>query len=161
MAKEGQILLRITHSWTPTLLTPKTIRVCPAPRKLENLYCCLVKLYVFIPWETRHILNRRCHKWFFDEVEVLTSCRLNQAQHPCYQKIYGTRYHRNESPGGEFSEKYEETIRRHGRVKNSPTRAGDMGSIPGPGRFHMSPSDLTREPQLLSSHAAAPDTSTC
>ena len=22
-------------------------------------------------------------------------------------------------------------------VKNSPAKAGDMGSIPGPGRFHM------------------------
>ena len=69
-------------------------------RKLQTFCCRLVKLYVFIPWETRHVLNRRGRKWFFDEVGVLTSCRLNQAQHPCYQKIYGTRYHRNVSPVG-------------------------------------------------------------
>ena len=61
--------------------------MCPAPRKLQTFCCCLIKIYVFIPWETRHVLNRRCRKWFFDEVGVLTSCRLNQAQHPCYQKI--------------------------------------------------------------------------
>ena len=45
-------------------------------------------------------------------------------------------------------------------VKNSPASAGDMGSIPGPGRFHMSGSDLAHEPQLLSSRAPATEAST-
>ena len=35
-------------------------------------------------------------------------------------------------------------------VKNLPANAGDMGSIPGPGRFRMSGSNYTWVPQLLS-----------
>ena len=38
-------------------------------------------------------------------------------------------------------------------VKNLPANAGDMGSIPGPGRSHMPQSNKAREPQLLSSRA--------
>ena len=39
--------------------------------------------------------------------------------------------------------------------KNLPASAGDMASIPGPGRFHMQWSNQAREPQPLSPHAAA------
>ena len=35
-------------------------------------------------------------------------------------------------------------------VENPPTNAGDTGSSPGLGRSHMSWSNWTREPQLLS-----------
>ena len=35
-------------------------------------------------------------------------------------------------------------------VKNPPANAGDMGSSPGPGRFHMLRSNSARAPQLLS-----------
>ena len=34
-------------------------------------------------------------------------------------------------------------------VKNPPTKAGDMGSSPGPGRSHMLRSSEARAPQLL------------
>ena len=34
--------------------------------------------------------------------------------------------------------------------KNLPVRAGDVGSIPGLGRFHMTQSHKARVPQLLS-----------
>ena len=33
---------------------------------------------------------------------------------------------------------------------NLPVNAGDTGSIPGPGRFHMQWNNLAHEPQLLS-----------
>ena len=32
---------------------------------------------------------------------------------------------------------------------NEPANAGDMGSIPGPGRFHMLQGNLAHAPQLL------------
>ena len=35
-------------------------------------------------------------------------------------------------------------------VKNPPANAGNMGSIPGPGRSHMPRSNEARAPQLLS-----------
>ena len=35
-------------------------------------------------------------------------------------------------------------------VKSLPANAGDMGSIPGPGRFHMPQSNKAYAPQLLS-----------
>ena len=35
-------------------------------------------------------------------------------------------------------------------VENLPANAGDMGSSPGLGRFHMPRSNWAREPQLLS-----------
>ena len=35
-------------------------------------------------------------------------------------------------------------------VKNLPANAGDMGSIPDPGRSHMLQSNQARAPQLLS-----------
>ena len=35
-------------------------------------------------------------------------------------------------------------------VKNPPASTGDTGSIPDPGRSHMSQSDKARVPQLLS-----------
>ena len=35
-------------------------------------------------------------------------------------------------------------------VENLPASAGDTGSGPGPGRFHMLRSNWAREPQLLS-----------
>ena len=35
-------------------------------------------------------------------------------------------------------------------VKNLPANAGDMGSIPDPGRFHMPWSNYVHGPQLLS-----------
>ena len=38
--------------------------------------------------------------------------------------------------------------------KNSPANAGYMGSIPGPGRFHMPQSNWAHAPQLLSLRAA-------
>ena len=38
--------------------------------------------------------------------------------------------------------------------KNPPANAGDVGSIPGPGRFHMPRSSEAREPQLLSPRSA-------
>ena len=34
-------------------------------------------------------------------------------------------------------------------VKNLPANAGDMGSSPGPGRFHMPRINKARAPQLL------------
>ena len=37
--------------------------------------------------------------------------------------------------------------------KNLPANAGDMGSIPGPGRFHMLRSNQAHVPQLLSPRA--------
>ena len=40
-------------------------------------------------------------------------------------------------------------------VKNPPANVGDMGSIPGPGRFHMLRSNWACVPQLLSPCAAA------
>ena len=39
--------------------------------------------------------------------------------------------------------------------KNVPANAGDMGLIPGLGRFHMSQSNKTRAPQLLSPCSSA------
>ena len=42
-----------------------------------------------------------------------------------------------------------------GRVdRNPPVNAGDTGSIPGLGRFHMPRSNEAFAPQLLSLHAA-------
>ena len=38
-------------------------------------------------------------------------------------------------------------------VKNPPANAGDMGLIPGPGRFHVPWSNWACTPQLLSPHA--------
>ena len=38
--------------------------------------------------------------------------------------------------------------------KNPSANAGDTGSIPDPGRFHMPQSNEARVPQLLSPHAA-------
>ena len=38
-------------------------------------------------------------------------------------------------------------------VENSSANAGDMGSIPGPGRSHMPWSNSAHEPQLLSPRA--------
>ena len=35
-------------------------------------------------------------------------------------------------------------------VKNLPANTGDMGSIPGPGRYHMLRSSWACAPQLLS-----------
>ena len=35
-------------------------------------------------------------------------------------------------------------------VKNPPANAGDMGSIPGPGRSHVPRSNQAPDPQLLS-----------
>ena len=40
-------------------------------------------------------------------------------------------------------------------VKNPPANAGDTGSIPGLGRFHMQQSNQAHSPQLLSSHSRA------
>ena len=40
-------------------------------------------------------------------------------------------------------------------VKNLPANAEDMGSIPGLGRFHMTWSNYTNAPQLLSPHTTA------
>ena len=40
-------------------------------------------------------------------------------------------------------------------VKNLPASAGDVGSIPGPGRSHMPQSNEARAPQLLSLHSRA------
>ena len=40
-------------------------------------------------------------------------------------------------------------------VTNSPTNAGDMGSIPGLERFHMPGSKQAPAPQLLNPHAAS------
>ena len=40
-------------------------------------------------------------------------------------------------------------------VKNLPANAGDMGSIPGPGRSHMPRSNGARAPQLLSLRSRA------
>ena len=37
-------------------------------------------------------------------------------------------------------------------VENPPANAGDTGSGPGLGRFHMPRSNWAREPQLLSLH---------
>ena len=39
-------------------------------------------------------------------------------------------------------------------VKNPPANARNMGSIPGPGRFHMLQGNLHNVPQLLSPGAA-------
>ena len=41
-------------------------------------------------------------------------------------------------------------------VKNLPANAGDVGLIPGPGRFHMSWSNKAHVPQLLSHDATKP-----
>ena len=41
-------------------------------------------------------------------------------------------------------------------VKNLPANAGDMGSIPALGRFHMPPGQLVHTPQLLSLHTLEP-----
>ena len=40
-------------------------------------------------------------------------------------------------------------------VKNPPANAGDMGSIPGPGRSHMTWSNWAYAPQLLSLRSGA------
>ena len=40
-------------------------------------------------------------------------------------------------------------------VKNPPANAGDTGSVPDQGRFHMLQSNSARAPQLLSPSAAA------
>ena len=42
-------------------------------------------------------------------------------------------------------------------VKNLPANAGDMGSIPGPGKSHQPWSNKARVPQLLSLHSRAPE----
>ena len=41
--------------------------------------------------------------------------------------------------------------------KNPPASTGDMGRIPGPGKFHTPRSNQARLPQLLSLHAATPE----
>ena len=41
--------------------------------------------------------------------------------------------------------------------RNPPANAGDMGSIPGPGRFHMPWSSQARTPQPPSLCAATPE----
>ena len=40
-------------------------------------------------------------------------------------------------------------------VKNLPANAGDMGSIPGPGRSHMPQSNEVHAPPLLRLHSRA------
>ena len=40
-------------------------------------------------------------------------------------------------------------------VKNPPANAGDTGSIPGLGRFHMQQSNRAHSPQLRSPHSRA------
>ena len=40
-------------------------------------------------------------------------------------------------------------------VKSLPANAGDMGSIPGLGRFHMTQGNKAPVPQLLSLHSRA------
>ena len=45
-------------------------------------------------------------------------------------------------------------------VKNPPANAGDMGSIPSPGRSHMPRSNEACEPQLLSPHATTTEACT-
>ena len=40
-------------------------------------------------------------------------------------------------------------------VKNLPAHAGDVGSIPGPGRPHMPQGNKARVPQLLSPRSGA------
>ena len=40
-------------------------------------------------------------------------------------------------------------------VKSLPANAGDMGSIPGLGRFHMTQGNQAHVPQLLSLHSRA------
>ena len=42
--------------------------------------------------------------------------------------------------------------------RNLPASAGDMGSISGPGRFHMPWANRAHEPQLLSQHTATAPT---
>ena len=42
--------------------------------------------------------------------------------------------------------------------RNLPASAGDMGSISGPGRFHMPWATRAHEPQLLSQHTATATT---
>ena len=41
-------------------------------------------------------------------------------------------------------------------AKNPPANVGHMGSIPGPGRFHMPRGKQAHEPQLLGPHALEP-----
>ena len=45
-------------------------------------------------------------------------------------------------------------------VKNPPAKAGDTGSIAGPGRSHMPWSNNARGPQLLSPRATATEAHT-
>ena len=45
-------------------------------------------------------------------------------------------------------------------VNNPPGNAGNTGSIPGPGRFHMLRSNWTHAPQLLSPGAATTESTT-
>ena len=45
-------------------------------------------------------------------------------------------------------------------VKNPPANAGDMGSIPAPGRSHMPQSNKARAPQLLSPRVKSPCSAT-
>ena len=42
-------------------------------------------------------------------------------------------------------------------VKNLPASAGDTGSIPGPGRFHMPWDNGANGPQLLNPRSGAPE----
>ena len=42
-------------------------------------------------------------------------------------------------------------------VKNPPTNAGDMGSMPGPGRFHTPQGNYCRGPQLPSPQTTTTD----
>ena len=39
--------------------------------------------------------------------------------------------------------------------RNQPANAGDMGWIPGPGRFHMPLNNKAHGPQLLSPYSGA------
>ena len=67
--------------------------------------------------------------------EIRLCCTDQQASH------FSSQNHKVGFPGGPV-------------VKNPPANAGDTGSIPGPGRFHMPQGSWAHEPQLLSPGAA-------
>ena len=59
--------------------------------------------------------------------------------------------HRDRQPSGEDSKESHVLDSPGGpAVKNSPDNAGDMDSIPGPGRFHILKGNSARTMQLLS-----------
>ena len=120
-----------------TSVTPIGITVIAKHRHHESHRHFLCPL----PWQLRALINTLCLPYLLS--------------YPCCCKEgWAT------SLGGNGEGSHQEAARPGSPgdpvVKNPPANAGDMGSIPAPGRSHMPQSNKARAPQLLSPRVKSP-----